>query len=188
MQYWDHLHIGLPISRNRGILRDYLYGADAGHTDKTDRSRQLSAMSWSWETSSTCKGGPAPTCSRGLRIDPRYVQPWTGPRRRESALEVPQAASTPADCRFAGTSARGAAPGIPDGEKPAREDSQSFSWPLGTYGPIERGIWRSVVKGTGSFCASKSTSLRFQERSTRHHGSPAMRRPGSGRLQESRPA
>ncbi len=58
-------------------------------TNKTDQSQRLDAMSWSWETS-TITSGPAPTCSRGLNFDPRYVQHWRGPATQKTALGHPK--------------------------------------------------------------------------------------------------
>ncbi len=117
MQHLDHrFHFRLPNFCNGGILSDHLSGGGVVYwvpkrdasclvgltiamvrdwgpgfcsTDKTDQSRQLDAMSWSWETSTTANG-PAPTCSRGLNIDHRYVQHWRGPATRKSALGRPK--------------------------------------------------------------------------------------------------
>ena len=113
MQHLEHrFHFGLPNFCNGGILSNHLlgggvvfwvprrevsclaglpiamfrdWGPGSRSTNKTDRSRQLDAMSWSWETSTTASG-PAPTCSRGLNFDPRHVQHWKGPATRKSAL------------------------------------------------------------------------------------------------------
>ncbi len=103
MQHLDRFHFRLPNFCNGGILSDHLSGGGVVYwvprrggsrlgsrsTNKTDRSRQLDAMSWSWETS-TIAGGPAPTCSRGLNLDPRYVQRWKGPATRNLALGRPK--------------------------------------------------------------------------------------------------
>ena len=100
----DHgFHFGLPNFCNGGILSNHLSGGGvvfgvpkrdgscwgSRYTNKTDQSQQLDAMSWSWETSTTASG-PAPAYSRGLNIDPRYVQHWKGPGTRNLALRHPK--------------------------------------------------------------------------------------------------
>lgn len=102
MQHLDSFHFALPIFCNGSILWHHLHSDGVCSTDKADRSRQLSAMSWSRETSTSASGLP-PVCRRGLRrvprrdtwglgarIDPRYVRQRKGFRTRETVLGLPQ--------------------------------------------------------------------------------------------------
>jgi len=164
---------------------------------KTGQSRQLDAMSWSWETSTTASG-PAPTYSRGLNIDPRYVQHWKGPAARNWALGHPKPRlgsrrDRPPAGRDAWCDGKGPANawcGVGDLEaEPGRRRARA--------GPVAGPVFRrrasrwptgcermTVFQWNGVFCAGKSTSLQSQELSTLHPRHFVARTSGRRRLPE----
>jgi len=109
-----HLHFGLPILCNCGILPDHLYGGVCS-ADTADQCRKLDAMRWSRETSTTCRRSRADVQLR-FEHRPSVRATRKGPRTLKTAFGLLQAASGPADRRSGRQSARPAARGTPNAD------------------------------------------------------------------------